>query len=117
MGLGTSVLSSLRGDTVGTALRKLSGATSAEGSRRPATRLVALNESGTQRIGEDHAGAKLTNAQVDAIRDEFEAYPLGHPKHVGYRLLAKKWGMGKSTIRDICTYTSRNHWAGRWKKV
>lgn len=80
-------------------------------------RYVALNESGTQRIGEDHARAKLTNDQVDTIRDEYEAHPPGDPQHVGYRLLAKKWGVSKRTIRDICNYEKRNQWAGRWKKL
>jgi hypothetical protein len=78
---------------------------------------VALNESGTQRIGQDHARAKLSNAQVEAIRDEHEAYPHGDPRHVGYRRLAEKWRVSKRTIRDICNYTKRNQWAGRWKRL
>ena len=84
---------------------------------RPARRFVALNETGTQRIGEDHTRAKLTNAQVEQIRDEYEAHQSGHPQHVGYRLLAKKWGVSKRTIRDICSYKTRNQWAARWKRV
>lgn len=83
----------------------------------PPRRFVALNESGTQRIGQDHARAKLSNAQVEAIRDEHEAYPLGDPRHVGYRRLAEKWRVSKRTIRDICTYSKRNQWAGRWKRI
>ena len=66
----------------------------------PPRRFVALNESGTQRIGQDHARAKLSNAQVEAIRDEHEAYPLGDPRHVGYKRLAEKWRVSKRTIRD-----------------
>lgn len=87
------------------------------GQALPPRRYVALNESGTQRIGHHHARAKLSNAQVEAIRDEHEAYPLGDPRHVGYRRLAEKWRVSKRTIRDICNYTKRNQWAGRWKRV
>jgi hypothetical protein len=67
----------------------------------PSRRFVALNESGTQRIGQDHARAKLSNAQVEAIRDEHEAYPLGDPRHVGYRRLAEKWKVSERTIRSF----------------
>jgi hypothetical protein len=84
---------------------------------RPARRLVALNETGTQRIGEDHPRAKLTKAQVEQIRDEYEAHQSGHPQHVGYRLLATKWGVSQRTIRDICSYKTRNQWAARWKRL
>ena len=31
---------------------------------------VVLNETGNQRIGEDHHWAKLTDAQVEALRDQ-----------------------------------------------
>ena len=87
------------------------------GHPTPVKRFVALNESGTRRIGEDHAGAKLTDAQVERIRDEYEAHPPGDPLHIGYRLLAKRWGVSKRTIRDIVSYSTRNQWAGRWKRV
>lgn len=80
-------------------------------------RFVALNESGTQRIGEDHPRAKLTDAQVEAMRDDYEAYPVGHPEHMGYRLLAKKYDCSKRACRDICNFRKRNQWAGRWKRI
>lgn len=78
---------------------------------------VAMNEAGTQRIGEDHAKAKLSDAAVDAIREEYEAGQEGRGPRIGYRLLAKKWGCSKRTVRDIVNYRRRNHWAARWKKV
>lgn len=84
---------------------------------KPRGKLVALNESGTQRIGEDHPRAKLTDAQVEAMRDDFEAYPVGDPRHLGYRALAKKYGCSKRTARDICNFVKRNQWASRWKRV
>ncbi|TAL32084.1 MAG: hypothetical protein EPN98_14835 [Phenylobacterium sp.] len=78
---------------------------------------MALNEEGTQRIGEDHPRAKLSDAQVEQIRDEYEEYPQGHELHVGYRLLAKRWGISHSMVRNIVTYRRRNQWAGRWKRI
>jgi hypothetical protein len=87
------------------------------GHPQSAKRFVALNEEGTQRIGEDHPRAKLSDAQVEQIRDEYEAHPQGHPEHVGYRLLAKKWNIHPSMVRNIVTYRRRNQWAGRWKQI
>lgn len=79
----------------------------------PVKRLVSLNESGTPRIWEDHARAKLTDAEVEAIRDEYETPGPGEPGHVGYKLLARKWGVPKLIIRDICNNTKGNQRAGR----
>lgn len=79
-------------------------------------KLVACNESG-ERVGEDHFNARLTNAQVDEIRDRYEAYPLGHKLHEGYRLLAQAFGVSKRTIRNIVNYERRNVWPAKWKRV
>lgn len=38
------------------------------------------------------------------IRELHEEYPLGHPKHIGYRKLAEKFNRPVSVIRDICKY-------------
>lgn len=81
------------------------------------SRYVALNESGTQRIGEDHPRAKITDAQVESMRDEYEAGLEGTGPRIGYRLLAKKYEVSKRTVRDIVHYLKRNQWADRWKKV
>lgn len=81
---------------------------------KPKGRMVALNESGTQRIGEDHHRAKLTDAQVEAMREDHERHPVGHPEYMGYRTLAKKYGCSKSTVRDVVNYMKRNQWAVRW---
>lgn len=40
---------------------------------KPVKGFVAMNEAGTQRIGEEHAGAKLTDAEVEEIRTRWEA--------------------------------------------
>ena len=62
-------------------------------------RLVALNESGTQRIGEGHQRARLTDAQVDQIRDAYEQGLEGEGPRVGYKTLAKRFGVSKRTVR------------------
>ncbi|WP_296596627.1 hypothetical protein [Phenylobacterium sp.] len=78
---------------------------------------MAFNEEGTQRIGEYHGRAKLSDAQVEQIRDIYEAGVEGTGPRIGYRLLAREFGVSKRTIRDIVSYTSRNRWATRWKRV
>lgn len=50
-----------------------------------------------------HHRAKLTNAQVKAMRNEHLAYVRG------YETLAKKFNCGISTARDICTYRTRKN--------
>lgn len=41
------------------------------------------------RFGENHPNAVLTQADVDAMREMHEEYPLGHPDHLGSRKLQK----------------------------
>jgi hypothetical protein len=53
------------------------------------------------RIGEWHGKARLTDEQVAKMRRMYK------PGIVGYRLLAKEFGCGESTVRDICTYRTR----------
>ncbi|QJD58162.1 hypothetical protein HG264_04145 [Pseudomonas sp. gcc21] len=55
------------------------------------------------RIGECHQRAKLSSAQVAAMRAD-------HAAGLSYRRLALKYHCGISTARDICTYRTR--WAG-----
>jgi hypothetical protein len=98
-------------------------ATAARKSQK--SRLVACNEHG-ERVGEDHQHAVLTNAQVEEIRDRYEAaaelrrgVPNGHhvKGELGYRALAREYGVSKRTIREIVKYNRRNVWAARWKRV
>jgi len=53
------------------------------------------------RVGEWHQRAKLTTEQVEAMREEYMPYV------VSIRALAKKYGCGLSTARDIVTYATR----------
>ncbi|WP_374356218.1 hypothetical protein [Chitinimonas sp.] len=56
------------------------------------------------RIGASHPRAKLTDQQVAEIRRLHNS-----AAGVGYQTLAKRFGCGTSTVRDICTYRTR--WA------
>lgn len=53
------------------------------------------------RVGEAHQKAKLTDEQVKAMRAEYV------PFEVGYLTLARKYGCGESTARDICNQYTR----------
>lgn len=55
------------------------------------------------RLGEWHPKAKMTSQQVDAMRRDYI------PGVVGYVTLARRYGCGVSTARDICTGITR--WA------
>lgn len=75
------------------------------------TKMLALNEK-RYRIGESHHRARLTDDQVDAIRElhEDEHNPWG------YRRLAKHFNVSKSTVRDICQYRIRAQLPEHWVK-
>ena len=53
------------------------------------------------RVGESHHRAKLSDAQVRAMRAKYLAYVIG------YETLAREFGCGVSTARDICTMRTR----------
>lgn len=71
---------------------------------------VATNDRG-YRIGQDHHGSKLTDAEVEQIRDlhEFAGWP--------YRSIAREYGTSKSCIAEICRYEKRCQTVFDWKKV
>jgi transposase len=60
---------------------------------------IARNHTG-HRVGETHGKAKLTDAQVREMRKL-------HSQGIGYRRLAKRFGCGISTVRDIVLYRTR----------
>lgn len=64
--------------------------------------VVASNHTG-HRVGQCHHRAKLSSAQVEAMRAD-------HNNGMGYARLARKYSCGVSTARDICTYRTR--WNG-----
>lgn len=73
-------------------------------------RLVGLNEKGS-RVGETHHRARLTDHDVDLIRDLREEYGLT------YQEIADKFEVSKSTIRDIVKCRRRWQRPESWKRV
>lgn len=55
------------------------------------------------RQGQKNHNASLSDSQVREIRRKHMAYVPGR----GYGALAKAYGVGESTIRDIVTYRTR----------
>ena len=64
------------------------------------SKMIAVNELG-RRIGEDHQHARLTNEQVDRIRDLHELHGLK------YSQLAEMFQVSKSMIAGVCQYRRR----------
>lgn len=78
------------------------------------TKLVGVNEKG-YRIGEDHPQAKLSDADVELIRE------LHFEHGLSYGEIARKWDEGevtitKQTVYLICTYQIRAQVAAAWKR-
>jgi hypothetical protein len=69
--------------------------------------LTALNEAGA-RIGEGHQRARISDASVEWIRDQFEA---GH----SYATVARALGIGIRTVRDIVAFRRRAQTPAAWK--
>lgn len=61
------------------------------------------------RIGQDHQRARVSDAKVRQIREEYERQEsrAGNGGGGGYATLARRHGMGVSTVRDIITYRTR----------
>lgn len=70
---------------------------------------VAVDEDGN-RIGETHQNSKLTDHDVDLIRELAEG---GMPQ----QLIAEKFEVSKSTISMICSYQRRATTIARWKAM
>lgn len=69
---------------------------------------IAVDENGL-RIGETHPNAKLTDAQVDEMRD------LRELKGWTYDQLAERFNVPYITVQKICTYERRASTIARWK--
>ena len=72
--------------------------------------VVGVNAKGLP-VGQYHHKAKLTDEEVDRIRDLYEEGFLG------YGALAKAFNVAKKTIHDIVTYRRRSTRAERAKVV
>lgn len=73
-------------------------------------KLVGVNERGL-RVGEDHQRAKLTDADVERMRQMHEVDGLG------YRVLTRIFECSKSHVRSICTYRVRCQAPATWRNV
>lgn len=70
---------------------------------------VGVNHLG-RRIGQDHQAARLTDAECELIRQL-------HEEGLSYKKLADKFGIGKSTVRDIVTFRRRGQFPVEWRTV
>lgn len=59
-----------------------------------------------------HHNAKLTDSQVDEMRTLWESWKAAGSKN-GYGALAKIFGCGASTARDVVQFRTRCHAAPR----
>ena len=71
--------------------------------------IVGLNENG-RRVGESHALSKLTDHEIDLIR---ELYDDG----MSISEIARKFEIAKSYCWDICHYTKRCQTISRFKEI
>lgn len=70
---------------------------------------VGINEFG-QRVGQDHHRAKLTDNEVNIIRDM-------HDQGIGYKRLAKTFEVSVALIRDIVKCRIRAQYPVRYKVI
>ena len=73
-------------------------------------RTVAINDAGL-RIGEEHPNAKLTDAEVEIIRQLHEEDGLS------YKSLAEKFEISKVAVAKICRYERRAQFVANFKAV
>jgi len=73
-------------------------------------KMFAYNADG-KRIGEDHPNARLTDEQIDRIRDLHEDHDLK------YSQLAEMYGVSKSMIAGVCQYRRRAQTPFGWKRL
>lgn len=51
--------------------------------------------------------AKLSDLSVEAIRLEYERFPIGHPEHVGLKRLARRYCVSRAQVQRIVRYQQR----------
>lgn len=71
---------------------------------------VAVNEVGL-RIGEGHPNSKLTDAEVEIIRQ------LHEDDGMSYKEIAEKFEVSKWCIGKICRYERREQTPADWKEI
>lgn len=73
-------------------------------------KFVGISEQG-KRCGETHPRARLSDHDVDLIRELRETHGLT------YQAIADKFEISKSTVRDLCKYRRRCERPVRWKRT
>ncbi len=73
-------------------------------------KVITVNQKGYA-IGEDHRNAKLTNEQIDRIRDLREEHGMK------YSQLAEMYQVSKSMIAGVCQYRRRAQTPFGWKTL
>jgi len=61
----------------------------------------------SRRFGEGHPRSKLSDHEVDLMREMHEEHPLGHPEHLGIRRLAKIFELSRNAVSRILHYKAR----------
>lgn len=78
------------------------------------TRLVAVNDRG-RRVGEDHHRAKLTDDEVELIREL--AHPSDGAEPMPHRTIAEKFEISRGTVADIVSFRRRASYPVGWRRV
>jgi hypothetical protein len=78
------------------------------------TKLVGVNERG-DRVGEDHPRAKLSDAEVDLIRELLD--PLDGAKPMSHRQVAAKFEISRGTVADIASCRRRAQVPSSFKRI
>ena len=83
---------------------------SAETTERRRRVYVALNERG-YRIGASHHNCTIPDSTVSKIRD------LHEYRKIGYRRLARMFGISRGAVQKICNYSRRAQSVASWRRV
>lgn len=70
--------------------------------------LIGVNEQG-RRVGESHKDARLSDHEIEVLREMHEVHGFG------YRRLARIFELAVATVRDICKYRTRAQRPVRFK--
>ena len=71
---------------------------------------VAVNENG-RRIGGTHHNSTISDETVNRLRELHEEQGLG------YRRLAKMFGLSRAAVQKICKYRLRQQLPSGWRRI
>jgi DNA invertase Pin-like site-specific DNA recombinase len=71
---------------------------------------IAINERG-YRIGSSHHNCTIPDDVVSSIRD------LHEDQGIGYRRLARMFGISRGAVQKICNYSRRAQSVASWRRV